>query len=99
MARLRLDLAEALRAEGAFDVRLRTAEEELVRLRSQTTADAQAIRDLSAERKTLGRRLRDRESELRDKGKLVSEVQDELAVLHLQLSMTEKKRAEKGGGE
>ena len=94
-ARLRLDLAEALRARGAFEARLKAAEDELVRLRAQTSADATAIRDLSAERKTLSRRLRDRESELRDKGKLVAEVQDELAVLHLQLNVTEKKRAEK----
>ena len=94
-ARLRLDLAEALRARGAFEARLKTAEDELVRLRAQTSADATSIRDLSAERKMLSRRLRDRESELRDKGKLVAEVQDELAVLHLQLNMTEKKRAER----
>lgn len=94
-ARLRLDLAEALRARGAFEARLKTAEDELVRLRAQTGGDATSIRDLSAERKMLTRRLRDRESELRDKGKLVAEVQDELAVLHLQLNMTEKKRAER----
>ncbi|KAL2135467.1 hypothetical protein VTI74DRAFT_8453 [Chaetomium olivicolor] len=95
VARLRLELAEALRAKGQFQQRLQVAEEELARLRAQTTSDSKALRDLTAERRTLTIKLRDREEELRVKNKLVADVQDELAVLNMQLDMVEKKRAEK----
>lgn len=94
VARLRLDLAEALRAKGQFQQRLQVAEEELTRLRSKTTSDAKTLRSLTAERRTLTIKLRDREEELRVKNKLVADVQDELAVLNMQLDMVEKKRAE-----
>ncbi|KAL2164307.1 hypothetical protein VTH06DRAFT_3523 [Thermothelomyces fergusii] len=94
VARLRLELAEALRAKGQFQQRLEAAEEELMRLRSKTAADSKALRDLTAERRTLALKLRDREEELRAKTKLVADVQDELAVLNMQLDMVERKRAE-----
>ncbi|KAK3692169.1 autophagy-related protein 16 [Podospora appendiculata] len=95
VARLRLELAEALRAKGQFQSRLQTAEDELVRLRAKTAADAKAIRDMTAERRTLQFKLRDRDEELRVKNKLVADVQDELAVLNMQLDMVERQRAEK----
>jgi chromosome segregation ATPase len=95
VARLRLELAEALRAKGQFQQRLQTADEELTRLRAKTAADSKTLRDLTAERRTLTFKLRDREEELRVKNKLVADVQDELAVLNMQLDMVEKKRAEK----
>ncbi|KAK3379852.1 autophagy-related protein 16 [Lasiosphaeria ovina] len=95
VARLRFDLAEALRGKGQFQNRLQTAEEELVRLRTRTAADAKMIRDLTAERRTLTIKLRDREEELRVKNKLVADVQDELAVLNMQLDMEEKRRRDK----
>ncbi|KAK0722445.1 autophagy-related protein 16 [Lasiosphaeria miniovina] len=94
-ARLRFDLAEALRGKGQFQNRLQAAEEELVRLRTRTAADAKMIRDLTAERRTLTIKLRDREEELRVKNKLVADVQDELAVLNMQLDMEEKRRRDK----
>jgi peptidoglycan hydrolase CwlO-like protein len=50
---------------------------------------------LTVERRNLTVRLRDRDEELRVKNKLVADVQDELAVLNMQLDMVEKKRAEK----
>jgi chromosome segregation ATPase len=95
VARLRLELAEALRAKGQFQQRLQAADEELTRLRAKTAADSKTLRDLAAERRTLTFKLRDREDELRVKNKLVADVQDELAVLNMQLDMVEKKRAEK----
>ncbi|KAH8880410.1 autophagy protein 16 [Thozetella sp. PMI_491] len=94
-ARLRLELAEALRAKGTFETRLRAADEELVRLRSKTGGDTKTIDALTADRKALARKLRDREEELVAKKKLVADVQDELSVLHLQLNIMEKKHAEK----
>ncbi|KAK4252149.1 autophagy-related protein 16 [Corynascus novoguineensis] len=95
VARLRLELAEALRAKGQFQQRLQVAEEELARLRTKTASDSRMLRDLTAERRTLTFKLRDREEELRVKTKLVADVQDELAVLNMQLDIVEKKRAEK----
>ena len=53
------------------------------------------MRDLTAERRTLTVKLRDREEELRVKKKLVADVQDELVVLNMQLDMVERRRAEK----
>ncbi|KAK4137210.1 autophagy protein 16 [Trichocladium antarcticum] len=95
VARLRLELAEALRSKGQFQHRLEKADEELTRLRAKTTNESKAIRDLTAERRTLAVKLRDREEELRAKNKLVADVQDELAVLNMQLDMVERRRAEK----
>ena len=95
VARLRLELAEALRAKGQFQQRLQAADDELTRLRAKTATESKALRDLTAERRTLTMKLRDRDEELRAKNKLVADVQDELAVLNMQLDMVEKRRAEK----
>ncbi|KAJ4304256.1 autophagy protein 16, interacts with Atg12p-Atg5p [Collariella sp. IMI 366227] len=95
VARLRLELAEVLRAKGQFQQRLQVAEEELVRLRTKTFSDSKSLRELTTERRSLAIKLRDRDEELRVKNKLVADVQDELAVLNMQLDMVEKRRAEK----
>lgn len=95
VAKLRFDLAEALRARGQFQIRLQAADEELARLRSTTAADARTIRELTKERRALSLKLRDREDELKVKTKLVSDVQDENAVLNIELDMAVKKRKEK----
>ncbi|KAK1768583.1 autophagy protein 16 [Phialemonium atrogriseum] len=91
--RLRVELAEAHRSRGQMQARLRAADDELVRLRARTGEDARALRELGAERRALVVRLRDRDDELRQKNKLVADVQDELAVLNLQLTVAERERA------
>ena len=93
VAKLRLDLAEALRAQGLLQSRVKTAEGELERLRSKTAEDAKAIRQLTSERNVLATKVRDRDEELRGKSKLVENVQDELLALTLQLNVTEQKKA------
>ncbi|EJT81079.1 hypothetical protein GGTG_01066 [Gaeumannomyces tritici R3-111a-1] len=93
VARLRLDLAEALRAQGLLQSRVKTAEGELQRLRSKTADDSRAIRQLTSERNVLATKVRDRDEELRGKSKLVENVQDELLALTLQLNVTEQKKA------
>jgi chromosome segregation ATPase len=95
VARLRLELAEALRARGQFQTRLQTAEDELTRLRTKTSSNDKIVRELTTERKMLARKLKDREEELSAKNKLVADVQDELAVLNMQLDQVEKNLAEK----
>jgi chromosome segregation ATPase len=93
VARLRLDLVEALRARGQFEARLQAAEDELVKLRAKTAADSKSIRELTTERRTLAIKLRDKEEELRAKTVLMADTQDELAVLNMQLDQVEKRAA------
>lgn len=68
---LKQDLAEALRSKGVTETRLRSAEDELTKLRTKTKTDSKSIRDLSADRATLTTRLKDRDYELREKRKLI----------------------------
>ncbi|KAM0451895.1 hypothetical protein ACHAPV_006096 [Trichoderma viride] len=92
VAQLRLELAEALRSRGVAETRLRTAEEELDKLRSKTKQDIRSLKDLTTERTSLATKVNDREYELKEKRKLVEQVQDEMIALNLQLSMAEKER-------
>ncbi|RKK20716.1 hypothetical protein BFJ66_g275 [Fusarium oxysporum f. sp. cepae] len=92
VAQLKQDLAEALRSKGVTEKRLRAGEEELMQLRAKHKADTKSIRDLTADRNSLTTRLKDREYELREKRKLIEQVQDEMIALNLQMSMAEKER-------
>ncbi|KAJ6441583.1 Glutathione S-transferase [Purpureocillium lavendulum] len=92
VAQLRLDLAESMRSKGVAESRLRTAEEELSRLRSETKEDTRSIRDLTADRNGLKMRLKDQEHELREQRKLLEQVQDEMITLNLQVAVAEKDR-------
>jgi hypothetical protein len=60
-----------LRSKGQFQARLKTAEDELDRLRIKTKTDTKAIRELSADNSILNTKLRDREHELREKKRLL----------------------------
>ncbi|CAK7216505.1 autophagy protein 16, interacts with Atg12p-Atg5p [Sporothrix eucalyptigena] len=91
-AQLRVDLAEALRSQGKFQSRLKAAEEELETLRAKARNDAKSIRTLTTERNALTIKVRDRDEELREKSKLVEDVQDELIALNLQLNVAEQQR-------
>lgn len=71
VAQLRLELAEALRSRGVAETRLRTAEEELDKLRSKTKQDTRSLKDLTTERTSLATKVNDREYELKEKRKLV----------------------------
>ncbi|KAH6893478.1 autophagy-related protein 16 [Thelonectria olida] len=92
VAQLKQDLAEALRSKGVSETRLRTAQDELTKLRSKSKTDSKSIRDFTADKTTLTTRLKDREYELREKRKLIEQVQDEMIALNLQMSMAEKER-------
>ncbi|KAH7308156.1 autophagy-related protein 16 [Stachybotrys elegans] len=92
VAQLRLELAEALRSKGVAETRLRTAEEDLDKLRSKTKGDTRSLRELNSEVTSLTTRLKDREYELREKRKLLEQVQDEMITLNLQVSIAEKER-------
>ncbi|CAG9993469.1 unnamed protein product [Clonostachys byssicola] len=92
LAQLRLELTEALRSKGVAEARLRTAEEELDKLRVRTKKETKTITALDTERAGLTTKLKDRDHELREKRKLLEQVQDEMIALNLQLSMVEKER-------
>ncbi|CCF42730.1 autophagy protein 16 [Colletotrichum higginsianum] len=92
VAQLQLQLAEALRSNGTLKDRAKAAEDELQALRSKTKEDARKMRSLAAESTALTTKLRDREHELREKRKLVENVQDEMITMNLQMSMAEQER-------
>lgn len=71
LAQLNYDLAEALRAKGTLQTRIKKAEDELADLRNKVKSDARLIKDITAERTALATKLKDREHELREKRKLV----------------------------
>lgn len=107
MAQLRSDLAEALRSKGQLHSRLKTAEEELERLRQKNKFDGRMVKDLSSERTILMIKVKDRDEELRGKAKLLEviffflvvsliidtwqDVQNEMVSLNLQLNMAEQR--------
>jgi chromosome segregation ATPase len=71
IARLRLELAEALRSKGVSETRLRTAQEEVDRLQTRAKSNEKSIRTLESDNSTLTRKLNDRDHELREKRKLL----------------------------
>ncbi|KAL9944967.1 hypothetical protein D7B24_001419 [Verticillium nonalfalfae] len=91
-AQLRFDLAEALRSKGSLQSRAKKAEDELVELRNKTKTDTHELRALTSEKAALVTKLRDREHEIKEKRKLIEDVQDEMITLNLQVAMAEKER-------
>ena len=69
---------------------MQAAEQELARLRAQTSRDAKAIQELAADRRLLAIKLRDRDDELRAKNKLVVDVQDENQILLMEIDQKDK---------
>lgn len=68
---LKSDLSEALRAKGQLQSRLKLAEEEMEKLRAKSITDSKLIKDLTVERSVLRTKVKDRDSELKGKTKLV----------------------------
>lgn len=71
VAQVKSDLAEALRAKGQLQRRLKVTEETLEGLKTRAKADSTLIRDISAERAQLILKVRDRDEELRGKAQLL----------------------------
>ncbi|XXG96445.1 Nucleosomal histone H3-Lys79 methylase [Hypoxylon texense] len=90
---IKLELAEALRSKGQLQSRLKAAEDELQRLRSKSKVDSKRISDLTIERNTLTAKLKDRNSELVGKNKMLKDIQDDNLTLNIQLDVTEQKAA------
>lgn len=94
LSRLRIDLATTQKSRADLQARLKPLTEELEKFRLKSEKDLKRIEDLTRERLTLERKLRDRDEELKGKARLVEDVQDEMVSLNLQLNMAEQ-RSEK----
>jgi hypothetical protein len=70
-AQMKIDLAEALRARGHLQSRLKLAEEGLQGIQARAKADSKTIKELSAERAILLVKVKDRDEELRGKAQLL----------------------------
>jgi hypothetical protein len=60
-----------LRSKGQLQIRLKTAEEELEKIKAKSKADSRRLQDLSAEKNILAIKVKDRDEELRGKAKLL----------------------------
>lgn len=106
LSQIRIELAEALRAKGQLQTRLKSAEGTRDELRARVKADERLIKQLQADKAILSVRVRDRDEELRGKTQLLvviwvarswptranvlQEVQDENMSLNLQLNVAEQ---------
>lgn len=68
---MKIDLAEALRARGHLQSRLKLTEDSLRGIQARVKADSKTIKELSAERAILLVKLKDRDEELRGKAQLL----------------------------
>ncbi|KAF2462054.1 autophagy-related protein 16 [Lineolata rhizophorae] len=90
-ASLRAELAATQKARAELAARVKPLGEKLATVTAQAGLDARRIEELSRERAGLERKVRDRDEEIKGKGKLVEEVQDEMLSLDLQLNMAEQR--------
>ncbi|KAI5297960.1 hypothetical protein KEM56_004408 [Ascosphaera pollenicola] len=89
--RMRSDLAEAQKSRLHLQQQLTALTSTTASLRARLEASEGTIATLQRERATLGRRLRDRDEELKMKAKLLDDVQCEVVTFDLQLNMAEEK--------
>lgn len=68
---MKVELAEALRAKGQLQTRLKSAEDSRDELRVRVKADEKLIKQLQAERSILSVKVRDRDEELQGKAQLL----------------------------
>ncbi|GME28786.1 autophagy protein [Neofusicoccum parvum] len=94
LSRLRADLAATQTSRAALQAQLAGVTAELGALRTRATRDERAVAELRRAGAAQERRLRDRESEVKGKTRLVEEVQDELVSVNLQLNMAEQRSEE-----
>ncbi|TKA74919.1 hypothetical protein B0A49_02589 [Cryomyces minteri] len=94
LSALRFDLASTQQSRAALTLQVATLATSRTTLLAQTTKNTAQIATLTSQIASLTRKIADRDSELREKARLVQNVQDEMVALSLQLNMAEQ-RAEK----
>ncbi|KAF1938438.1 autophagy protein 16 [Clathrospora elynae] len=92
LAKLRSELASTQRTRGDLEAQLGTLTAELANLQTSDAQQRQRIEQLEKMKTALERRGKDRVDELKGKGRLVEEVQDEMVALNLQLNMAEQEK-------
>ncbi|CEJ58597.1 hypothetical protein PMG11_07249 [Penicillium brasilianum] len=90
----RADLSEAQRSRTDLQDQLNRLNIELDKLRKKSHRDGRRLQTLESEKDILGKRLKDRDEELREKTKLLEDFQAELASLNLEFNMAEKRSNE-----
>jgi chromosome segregation ATPase len=89
---VRLDLSRAQQERAELQAKLDSATKELVTSRSKSKQDTKRITVMTSNVNQLTLKLRDREEELREKAKLIENVQDENVTLNLQLNMADEQQ-------
>jgi len=92
---LRTDLATAQSTRSTLTSELADLTTTLASLQSTLTSTSTTANSLAREKAILERKLRDRDEELKEKGRMLERVQDEVAALEMQLNLLEE---EKEGG-
>lgn len=92
---LRTDLATAQSTRTTLTTELADLTTTLASLQSTLTSTSATANSLAREKAVLERKLRDRDEELKEKGRMLERVQDEVAALEMQLNLLEE---EKEGG-
>ena len=89
---MRAELAQAHKSRSDLENRLSSATAELAAIQTTSSEQKKRIAALEKTKEQLERRAKDRTEELKGKGRLVEEVQDEMVSLNLQLNMAEQER-------
>jgi chromosome segregation ATPase len=89
---LRSELAATQKTRSSLEAELSTLNTSLSALQASDLQQKQRIAQLEKHRAQLERRGKDRQEELKGKGRFVEEVQDEMVALNLQLNMAEQEK-------
>ncbi|KAF1349339.1 autophagy protein 16 [Lizonia empirigonia] len=90
LVQLRSELAATQKTRSSLEAELSALNVSLSALQASDTQQKQRIAQLEKHRAHLERRGKDRQEELKGKGRFVEEVQDEMVALNLQLNMAEQ---------
>ncbi|KAI6878350.1 hypothetical protein KC363_g8574 [Hortaea werneckii] len=89
---LRTDLAATQRARATLQAQVEELTASISALQTQNHASSTQIAHLSRQKADVERKLRDRDEELKGKGRLVEQAQDEMVALGLQLNVAEEQK-------
>ncbi|KAJ4366725.1 autophagy protein 16, interacts with Atg12p-Atg5p [Ascochyta clinopodiicola] len=92
LVQLRSELAATQKTRSSLEAELSSLSTSLATLQTSDAQQKQRIAQLEKHRAQLERRGKDRQEELKGKGRFVEEVQDEMVALNLQLNMAEQEK-------
>ncbi|KAK4541028.1 hypothetical protein LTR36_008397 [Oleoguttula mirabilis] len=92
LARLRTDLATTQKARTTLQTQVDELTASLSALHTQHKTSTTQVTQLTRQKADVERKLKDRDEELKGKGRLVEQAQDEMVALGLQLHMSEERK-------